>query len=303
VGPTAAIRRFGLGRGAAVGHVVGEGDDAEARIRQIDELKYALRSLNMFRAVDPSHLHRDRFDAAAVVGRASKITIVPAVEHFSIRPRYRPTTRTQVESQLHNIADLSEHFLYSNDDMFFGRPLTASMFFSRAGSAGSSRPRPGSGWAQTIPLAAASRTPPGSTASCFSSGSGRSSPAISSTPRSRCVRACCSRWSGNSRRLRPHPGQRVSHQHRYLGDQFVLSLLRADDGRAVQHEKAKVRYVNTTTQEGLKPTARVAQESSARLLLPQRQQLPEVSAAERSERVIDFLERYFPIPAPWVRSR
>src|ERR1700730_3274578 len=28
--------------------VVGEGDDAEARIRQIDELKYALRSVNMF---------------------------------------------------------------------------------------------------------------------------------------------------------------------------------------------------------------------------------------------------------------
>lgn len=29
-------------------YVVGEGDDAEARIRQIDELKYALRSVNMF---------------------------------------------------------------------------------------------------------------------------------------------------------------------------------------------------------------------------------------------------------------
>ena len=29
-------------------HVVGEGDEAEARIRQIDELKYALRSVNMF---------------------------------------------------------------------------------------------------------------------------------------------------------------------------------------------------------------------------------------------------------------
>lgn len=28
---------------------------------------------------------------------------------------------------------------------------------------------------------------------------------------------------------------------------------------------------------------------------------PEVSAAERAARVIDFLERYFPIPAPWEK--
>lgn len=29
---------------------------------------------------------------------------------------------------------------------------------------------------------------------------------------------------------------------------------------------------------------------------------PEVSAAERQQRVTDFLTRYFPIPAPWERA-
>jgi hypothetical protein len=28
---------------------------------------------------------------------------------------------------------------------------------------------------------------------------------------------------------------------------------------------------------------------------------PEISAAERAERLTNFLERYFPIPAPWEK--
>jgi hypothetical protein len=37
-----------------------------------------------------------------------------------------------VEAQLHCIDGLAEHFLYSNDDMFFG-PVTAEMFFTAGG--------------------------------------------------------------------------------------------------------------------------------------------------------------------------
>jgi hypothetical protein len=33
-----------------------------------------------------------------------------------------------VESQLHHIPGLAEHFLYSNDDMFFGRALSPTIF-------------------------------------------------------------------------------------------------------------------------------------------------------------------------------
>ena len=38
-----------------------------------------------------------------------------------------------VESQLHRIPGLAEHFLYSNDDMFFGRPVGPELFFSPGG--------------------------------------------------------------------------------------------------------------------------------------------------------------------------
>ena len=38
-----------------------------------------------------------------------------------------------VEAQLHHIEGLSEHYLYSNDDMFFGRPVDPALFFSPGG--------------------------------------------------------------------------------------------------------------------------------------------------------------------------
>ena len=114
-------------------HVVGEGDEAEARIRQIDELKYALRSVNMFAPwVRRIFIATDSV-LPAWLAEHPKITIVRATEHFS-DPAALPTYNSHaIESQLQNIPQLAEHFLYSNDDMFFGRPLKASMFFSPGG--------------------------------------------------------------------------------------------------------------------------------------------------------------------------
>ena len=55
-------------------------------------------------------------------------------EEFFADPRVLPTHNSQaVECQLHHIPGLAEHFLYSNDDMFFGRPVARTMFFSPGG--------------------------------------------------------------------------------------------------------------------------------------------------------------------------
>ena len=143
------------------GVVVGEGDDHEARFRQINELKYALRSVYMF---------------APWIRRIFIATDSPAPEWLADhpsrddrpqrgvlrRPSVLPTHNSQaVECQLHHIDGLSEHFLYSNDDMFFGRPSDRTCSSRRAASPSSLRRRPGSGSATTTPSAAASRTPPG----------------------------------------------------------------------------------------------------------------------------------------------
>jgi len=72
-------------------------------------------------------------------------------------------------------------------------------------------------------------------------------------------------------------------------------------GRAVQQEKAKVLYVNTTTHEGLDLLPVLRKKRGYDFFCLNDSSFPEVSAAERSESVISFLERYFPIPAPWEK--
>ena len=61
------------------------------------------------------------------------VTLVRSEDHFA-DTSVLPTHNSQaVESQLQHIKGLSEHFLYSNDDMFLGRPLGPDMFFSPGG--------------------------------------------------------------------------------------------------------------------------------------------------------------------------
>lgn len=147
-------------------YVVGEGDDSAARFRQINELKYALRSVHMYAPWIRRIFVATDSDRPAWLADDPRVTFVPS-EEFFVDPSVLPTHNSQaVESQLHHIPDLSEHFLYSNDDMFFGRPVGPEMFFSPAASACSSRQPPESGWATTMNSAAVSRTRHASTAGC-----------------------------------------------------------------------------------------------------------------------------------------
>lgn len=114
-------------------YVVGEGDDGPARYRHVDELRYALRSVHMyapwvrriFIATDSPH--------PAWLAEHPRVTIVRSEEFFA-DPSVLPTHNSHaVEAQLHRIEGLAEHFLYSNDDMFFGRPVWPELFFTSAG--------------------------------------------------------------------------------------------------------------------------------------------------------------------------
>jgi UDP-glucose 4-epimerase len=104
-------------------YVVGEGDDSDARFRQIDELKYALRSVYMFAP----------WIRRIFIAEHPRVTIMRSEDFFvdtSVLPIHNSHA---VESQLHHIPGLAEHFLYSNDDMFFGRPVGPELFFSPGG--------------------------------------------------------------------------------------------------------------------------------------------------------------------------
>lgn len=116
------------------GVVLGEGDAAEARYRQIDELRYALRSVHMFAPwIRHIFLCTDSALPEWLDGDHPAITVVRAEDHFA-DPSVLPVFNSQaIEAQLQNIDGLSEYFLYSNDDMFFGRPIGPDLFFSPGG--------------------------------------------------------------------------------------------------------------------------------------------------------------------------
>ncbi|MBB2974895.1 hypothetical protein FHX49_000436 [Microbacterium endophyticum] len=115
------------------GYVVGEGDDGAARFRHVDELRYALRSVHMYAPWVRRIFIATDSPRPAWLADDPRVTIVRSEEFFE-DPAALPTHNSHaVESQLHKIDGLAEHFLYSNDDMFFGRAVQPEMFFTPGG--------------------------------------------------------------------------------------------------------------------------------------------------------------------------
>lgn len=115
------------------GYVVGDGDDSPARYRQVEELRYALRSVHMYAPWVRRIFIATDSAQPEWLAEHPRVTIVRSEEFFA-DPSVLPTHNSHaVEAQLHRIPGLAEHFLYSNDDMFFGRPVTPELFFSSGG--------------------------------------------------------------------------------------------------------------------------------------------------------------------------
>ena len=283
---------------------MGEGDDAEARVRQIDELKFALRSVNMF-----APWIRRIFIATDSVpppwlAEHPMITIVPAADHFSDSAALPTYNSHAVESQLHNIPGLSEHFLYSNDDMFFGRPLKASMFFSPGGV--------------TRFIEAKTRI-----------GLGANDPTRSGFENAaRVNRQLLFERFGQvitrhlGRTAVPLRKSVLTEIEREFPDEFArtqASAFRSGTdisvtnslyhyyalmtGRAVQQEKAKVLYVDTTTCAGLRLLPELRKRRGYDFFCLNDGSFPEVPAAERAERVVGSWNATSPYRRPGRRFR
>jgi hypothetical protein len=109
---------------------------SEARFRSRDELRYSLRSVEMF-APWARHIWIITDDQVPAWLDTShpKITVVAHKEIFGDRGSLPTFNSHAIESQLHHIEGLSEHFLYLNDDIFLGRPLQPTLFFHPTGLA------------------------------------------------------------------------------------------------------------------------------------------------------------------------
>lgn len=106
---------------------------AKRRFKDHDELKYSLRSIHMF-APWVSHIYivtdgqRPKW-----LKNHPKITVV---DHKTIFRNVcdLPTFNSMaIECNLHHIPNLSEEYLYFNDDVFLGRSLNETDFFTSTG--------------------------------------------------------------------------------------------------------------------------------------------------------------------------
>ncbi len=84
-------------------YVVGEGDDSEARYRQIDELKYALRSVYLFAPWVRRIFIATDSPAPSWLAKHPKVTIVRSEEMFADTSVLPTHNSHAVESQLHRI--------------------------------------------------------------------------------------------------------------------------------------------------------------------------------------------------------
>lgn len=284
-------------------YVVGEGDDSEARFRQIDELKYALRSVHMHAPWVRRIFIATDSPAPEWLADHPQVTIVPAEAMFA-DPSVLPTHNSHaVEAQLHHIEGLSEHFLYSNDDMFFGRPLKPDVFFSPGGITkfveATTRIGMGETHAKRSGHDNAARTNRRLLRERFGAITTRHLEHCAAPLRRSVMAELEAEFPEDFRRT-------AAARFRSATDISVTNSLyhyyALMTGRAVQQRDAKVQYIETTLRKALPAMARLLKKRDQDMFCLNDGSFPEISVEERTTAVREFLESYFPIPAPWERQ-
>ncbi|MER7796894.1 stealth conserved region 3 domain-containing protein [Microbacterium sp. NPDC096154] len=284
-------------------YVVGDGDDHAARYRQVDELRYALRSVHMFAPWIRTIWIATDSPAPWWLREHPRVRIVRSEEFFA-DPSVLPTHNSHaVEAQLHRIPGIAEHFLYSNDDMFFGRPVRPELFFTSAGisqfvecdvriGVGAANPsRSGHDNAARVNREVLQR---------------RFGRVITrdlehcATPHRRSV------MFELEREFPEEFARTAAARFRSATDVSVTNSLyhyyALMTGRALPTTAPRTAYIQTTMQESLHRMERLLARRDADMFCLNDGSVPEIPEDLRERAVREMLEAYFPIAAPWERT-
>ena len=121
-------------RASEIGHKLHKLANSQTRYINRDELRYSLRSLyyyapwvrNVFLVTDDQV--PDWYDSDS-----KDLTIVSHKELFPDESSLPTFNSHAIESVLHRIPELSEHFIYMNDDVFFSSVIQPEVFFEVSG--------------------------------------------------------------------------------------------------------------------------------------------------------------------------
>ncbi|MGW5475250.1 stealth conserved region 3 domain-containing protein [Streptomyces sp. NPDC004008] len=121
---------------AAMGLRTEDAATSAARFRDRDELRYSLRSIDMYAPwIRNIYLVTDQQVPHWLDLGHPRVRVVDHAEIFRDRGVLPTYNSHAIESQLHHIEGLAEHFLYFNDDVFIGRTVRPDMFFLGNGQA------------------------------------------------------------------------------------------------------------------------------------------------------------------------
>ncbi|MFE5964057.1 stealth conserved region 3 domain-containing protein [Streptomyces sp. NPDC056463] len=120
----------------SMGLVTEDAATSAARFRNRDELRYSLRSIDMYTPwIRNIYLVTDRQVPAWLDTSHPRVRVVDHTEIFGGQGALPTYNSHAIESRLHHIEGLSEHFLYFNDDVFAARPLQPGLFYLSNGQA------------------------------------------------------------------------------------------------------------------------------------------------------------------------
>jgi hypothetical protein len=107
-----------------------------SRFTSHDELRYSLRSLEAHADwVRTVYLVTDGQRPPWLRADHPRLRVVDHRELFAGTQALPTFNSHAIEARLHHVPGLSEHFLYLNDDVFFGRPVRPELFFEASGLA------------------------------------------------------------------------------------------------------------------------------------------------------------------------
>lgn len=281
-------------------YVVGDGDDSDARFRQINELKYALRSVYMFAPWVRRIFIVTDSPRPEWLAEHPSVTLVRSEDHFadlSVLPTHNSHA---VEAQLHHIDGLAEHFLYSNDDMFIGRPIKPEVFFSPGGITKFVEASTRIGLGESDPTRSgfenAARVNRGLLRERFGKVTTRHLEHSAAPLRKSVLQELENEFPEEFRRT-------AASRFRSATDISVTNSLyhyyALMTGRAVVQTNARVKYIETTLKSAIPSMERLLKRRDQDMFCLNDGSKPEISVEERTQAVTEFLEHYFPFAAPW----
>ncbi|GAA1940301.1 stealth family protein [Microbacterium aoyamense] len=284
-------------------YVVGEGDAGPARYRHVDELRYALRSVHLHAPWVRRIFIATDSPAPSWLLDHPKVTIVRSEEFFADTSTLPTHNSHAVEAQLHRIPGLAEHFIYSNDDMFFGRAVDPELFFTPSGITKFVESGVRIGVGDTTPARSGHDNGLRVNRALLRERFGRTIARDlehCATPLRRSVMA-------ELEQTFPDDFARTAaSRFRSSTDISVTNSLyhyyAVMTGRAVATREPRTRYVQTTMTSGLRKMARIAARPDVDMFCLNDGGETEVPETVRVRTLRDTLERMFPVRAPWERD-